>query len=154
MKYLTSRDDFLFPIESQFNQIFDQFFNGSVKDSLKSKVGYPKMDVSEDYEHLTVKVAVPGIKLEDIDVQLDYSMSKPQLTVSGRTSSYTDTEKVKYYVKELRQSAFTRTLTLPEYAVKEPDAFLEDGILTLRWKVPESNKEPEPKKISIKQIKK
>ena len=153
--YLTTRDDFLFPIESQFNKIFDQFFtNGPVKDSLKAGVGYPKMDVTEDDENLTIRVAVPGLKLDDIDVVLDNSASNPQLTISGRTVHAQSNTKTKYFVKELRSSSFKRTLLLPEYAKNDPEAFLEDGILTLRWQVPLEEKETEPKRITIKQIKK
>jgi HSP20 family molecular chaperone IbpA len=69
------------------------------------------------------------------------------------STSYESSSKSVYYVKELRQSAFKRTLALPSYAKEEPDAILEDGILTLKWKQPEKLKIPEPKKISIKQIK-
>lgn len=151
--YLSTRDDFLFPIESQFNKIFDQFLsNGPVRDSLKSSVGYPKMDVCEDENNLTIRIAVPGLKLDDIDVTLDNSSSHTQLTISGKSNQvYSDT-KAKFFVKELRSSSFKRTLTLPEYAKHDPEAFLQDGILTLKWKVPIEEKEPEPKKITIKQI--
>ena len=153
--YISTRDDFLFPIESQFNKIFDQFLsNGPVKDSLKASVGYPKMDICEDEENLTIRVAVPGLKLDDIDVVLDNTSTHPQVTISGKSSHvYSDT-KSKFYVKELRSSSFKRTLTLPEYAKHDPEALLEDGILTLRWKVPIEEKEPEPKRITIKQVKK
>lgn len=153
--YLTTRDDFLFPIESQFNKIFDQFFtNGPVKDSLKAGVGYPKMDVTEDDNELSIRVAVPGLKLDDIDVILDNSNSNPQLTISGRTVVPQSNPKAKYFVKELRASSFKRTIILPEYAKNDPEAFLEDGILTLKWRVPIGDKENEPKRITIKQIKK
>jgi len=154
--YLATRDDFLFPIESQFNKIFDTFLShGPMKDSLKGSVGYPKMDVTEDDEYLTIKVAVPGLKSEDIDVVLDNSIKKqPQVTISGKSTNITTNPKAKFFVKELRTSSFKRTLTLPEYATEEPEALLDDGILTLKWKVPIDMMEPESKKITIKQVKK
>ncbi len=156
MHMLSHRDDFLFPIESQFNKLFDQFFApNKIKDSLKNSQGYPKMDVFENNESLVVKVALPGIKLDDISVEFDSSnKANPEVTISGKMSSnYEPSSKSVYYVKELRQSAFRRTLALPNYVQTEPDATLEDGILTLKWKQPEKLKEPEPKKINIKQIK-
>lgn len=155
MQYLTRRDDFLFPIEAHFNKIFDQLLIGNnLKDSIKSTQGYPKMDVFEDKDSLVVKCAVPGMKLEDISVEVDIQKN-PEVTISGKMSyEHENPKDSKFYVKELRQSAFRRTFSLPDYARKEPDAILEDGILTLRWKIPEVEKEPELKKITIKHGKK
>jgi HSP20 family protein len=153
---LSHRDDFLFPIESQFNKLFDQFFSpNKIKDSLKNSQGYPKMDVFEDEEKLMVKIALPGIKIEDISVEFNNTnSSSPEVTISGKSSMNNEINgKSVYYVKELRQSAFRRTLALPNYVKDEPEATLEDGILTLKWKHPEKPKETEPKKINIKQIK-
>ena len=149
---LTRRDDFLFPIESHFNKIFDQMLGpNSLKDSLKASQGYPKMDVVEDEKFLTVKVAVPGLKAEDIVVEYNNVGGELEVTISGKMSqSYESPKNAKYYVKELRQSVFKRTLLLPEYATKEPDAVLEDGILTLKWDVPEAAKISEPKRIAIR----
>ena len=148
------RNDFLFPIESHFNKIFDQFLRGnSLKDSLKASVGYPKMDVYEDDKHLTVLVAVPGLKIEDISVEMD-SGEEPEVTISGKSSIGSESKSARFYVKELRQSSFRRTVTLPSYASKEPEAILEDGVLRLVWKVPEAAKPAEPKKIEIRQVKK
>lgn len=156
MHMLSHRDDFLFPIESQFNKLFDQLFApNKIKDSLKNSQGYPKMDVLETKDSLLIKVALPGIKLDDISVEFDMTnKSNPEITISGKMSNDNEQIGKVYYVKELRQSAFKRTLALPNYVDAEPDAILEDGILTLKWKLPEKLKEVEPKKISIKQIKK
>lgn len=155
MQYLTRRDDFLFPIEAHFNKVFDQLLTGTnLKDSIKSTQGYPKMDVFEDKEFLVIKCAVPGMKLDDISVEID-TQKTPEVTISGKMSQeYESPKDSKFYVKELRQSAFRRTFSLPDYAKKDPDAVLEDGILTLRWKIPEVEKEPEPKRITIKHGKK
>ena len=148
------RNDFLFPIESHFNKIFDQFLRGnSLKVSLKASVGYPKMDVYEDEDYLTVLVAVPGLKIDDISVEMD-CRNDPEVTISGKSSFGVERKDAKFFVKELRQSSFRRTVTLPPSANKDPVAILEDGILRLVWKVPETVKPPEPKKITIKQVKK
>jgi HSP20 family protein len=156
MQYLTRREDFLFPIEAHFNKIFDQLLVGnSLKDSIKATQGYPKMDVFEEKENLVIKVAVPGLKIEDLNVE--FNSNNSQVTISGKMSSQFETQKdSKFYVKELRQSYFCRSVNLPEYAVNDPEAFLEDGILTLKWKIPkpEIEKEQVPKKITVKQNKK
>jgi len=163
MKMLSHRDDFLFPIENQFNKLFDQFFSDNkIKDSLKASQGYPKMDVVECENSLMVKVALPGLKAEDIDLNFDLSnQDEPKLTISGtgisksnKAESLKPPNEVFYHVKDLRQSSFKRTLLFPKYVNTEPDATLEDGILTLTWKIPEKVKEPEVRKIAIKEIKK
>lgn len=161
MHMLSHRDDFLFPIESHFNRLFDELIssNGNkLKDSVKSIAGYPKMDVVEDNGNLLIKCALPGMKLEDITVEFDHNDKKypAVVSVSGKMSKdYENSKDAKYYVKELRQSSFSRQFVLPKYIVEEPEAFLEDGILTLRWKIPEPPKlkAPEKSKITIKQIK-
>lgn len=158
---LSHRDDFLFPIESHFNRLFDELIssNGNkLKDSVKSIAGYPKMDVIEDNGNLLIKCALPGMKLEDISVEFDKKEKEypAVVSISGKMSkSYENSKEAKYYVKELRQSSFSRQFVLPKYVVDEPEAFLEDGILTLKWKIPEPPKlkVPEKNKITIRQIK-
>lgn len=153
---VTRRNDFLFPIESHFNKVFDQLLDpkfdlNSLKDSLKASQGYPKMDVFETERKLVMKVGVPGIQKEEISVEYNTEENgRPSITISGKCQKYNETkEDVNYYVRELRQSVFERTVLLPEYAKKEPDAVLKDGVLTLTWDVPQT-KVPEPKKITIK----
>lgn len=161
MHMLSHRDDFLFPIESHFNRLFDELIssNGNkLKDSVKSIAGYPKMDVIEDNGNLLIKCALPGMKLEDISVEFDKKEKEcpAVVSISGKMSkSYENSKEAKYYVKELRQSSFSRQFVLPKYVVDEPEAFLEDGILTLKWKIPEPPKlkVPEKNKITIRQIK-
>lgn len=153
---LARRNDFLFPVESHFNKVFDQLLDpkfdlNSLKDSLKASQGYPKMDVFETEEHLVMKIGVPGVQKEEISVEYNADESgRPSVTISGQLQKYDEMkEKVNYYVRELRQSVFHRTVLLPEYAKEEPDAVLKDGVLTLTWNVPKQVV-PEAKKITIK----
>jgi HSP20 family molecular chaperone IbpA len=158
---LSHRDDFLFPIESHFNKIFDELIssNGNkLKDSVKSISGYPKMDVVEDNGYLLIKCALPGMKLEDIIVEFEHNDKTypASLSISGKMSkSYENSKEARYYVKELRQSSFSRQFVLPKYVTEQPEAFLEDGILTLKWKIPELKtlKISDKNKVIIKQIK-
>ena len=65
------------------------------------------------------------------------------------SSKYCSAKESEYLVRELRQSFFTRTLSIPNRVVGEPEANLADGILTLTWET-ERAKEPPVKRIEIK----
>lgn len=153
---LSCRNDFLFPVESQFNKIFDDFFNDfnikGLKDSIKSSQGYPKMDVLEDGGHLWVKVAVPGMNLNDLKVEVEEK--ERRVTISGKMSEeYNSPEdnSVTYHVRELRHSQFKRVIQLPDYVEGDPEAELKEGILILKWKLREEAQPPPKKLIEIRE---
>jgi HSP20 family protein len=146
---LACRNDFLFPIETHFNKLFDEFFQGSLRDSVKATQGYPKMDVYEDDDKLSIKMAVPGMKLSDIKVEIE---SDKTIIISGRMSEeHTPEKNTTYHVRELRHSQFKRILQLPEYVEEDPSAELKDGILTLTWKLVQEPQPPPKKLIQIKE---
>ena len=84
--------------------------------------------------------------LDDLEIEIDGNT----VTVKGKMSSkYCSAKESEYLVRELRQSFFTRTLSIPNRVVGEPEANLADGILTLTWET-ERAKEPPVKRIEIK----
>lgn len=145
---LSCRNDFLFPIENHFNKLFDSFFNDAnlkgFKDSLKATQGYPKMDILEDDGRLWIKVAVPGMNLEDLKVEVE---ENGLVTISGKMSEEHNAEdNVTYHVRELRHSQFKRVIQLPDYIEGDPEAGLKEGLLTLSWKI-KPEEQPPPKKL-------
>lgn len=138
------RDDFFFPIESHFNKVVDEFLSKS--SGIKASNGYPKMDVLNEDDRLVVKVAIPGVKSEDIQVEFH----DRTLKISGKMSEeHQSPEDAPYYVKELKKSSFVRHLTLPDWVNTDPEAVMKDGILKLSWDVPKKE-EPQPRLIEIK----
>ena len=86
----------------------------------------PPMDAYEDGNTITVKVAVPGMKKEDLKITLDQSL----LTISGKTAETTETRKEDYYRKEIRSGSFSRTFPIPCPVDREKiNATCKDGIL-------------------------
>lgn len=141
------RDDFFFPIEQQFNKMFDDFFGKN--SSIKASHGYPKMDVVQEDGNLVVKVAIPGVAPSDIQVEVQ----EGTLKISGKMSEeHQSGEGSSYYVKELKKGSFVRHLTLPGWVKSDPEAVLKNGILRLSWALPKEEKvEPEkPRLIEIK----
>ena len=150
------RNDFLFPIETQLNKLFDQFFESDgLKDSVKSTQGYPKMDVIEDDNCLQFKLAVPGVKLDDLQIEVEDFLDRVSphriLTISGKMSEeYASKDDAVFHIRELRHSQFQRVLQIPDLVEGEPEAELHDGILVLKWKIKKEELPPTKKAIPIK----
>jgi HSP20 family protein len=136
--------------EQILNKFFDEFW-GNRKNFIHSNTSYPKMDIFEDDYYFCIDFSVPGVKEEDLD--LETIKETKLLTIKG--SSRISREKSYYYhLKELKQSAFTRTIQLPENIETDPEVcHLENGVLKLAFKkiVKKQEKlEETVKKISIK----
>lgn len=146
-----SKNDFLFPVEHYIDSFYNEFFKSSnVKDAVKAVGGYPKMDVNiENDRHLVIRAAVPGMTVDDINIEF----SNRILKISGQMKEeYKSSNNAVYYVQELRKSKFTRELELPEWVKEEPEATLKDGILKLTWEVPLKEEPEKPKLIKVKPI--
>jgi HSP20 family protein len=146
-----SRKDLFWPFEQEFNQLLDSFFNdGNLIDKVRGKGGYPKMDVVAADGKWKIAVAVPGVKPEDVKVEL----LKDRVRISGKMEEkYQSPEGSQEYVKELRTSNFSREVLLPkEINEQEPTATLEHGMLTLEWSLPEIKEENTVKAIEVKVV--
>ena len=143
---LIPRDEFLFPLEQTFNKLFDDFFHNknTLLNVTKANSGYPKMNYYDDGEVVRMVFSVPGVRKEDLDIEYNDDHT---LTLHGKMSAeYIASDKAYYYCRELRQSSFSRTVTLPEHS-KPPTANLKDGILTLTFETEPIKEKP---KLKIK----
>ena len=136
--------------EQIFNKIFDDLL-GNRKKFIYSNTSYPKMDIFEDDFYFCLDFAVPGVEEKDLDIEI----VKETLLLSIKGSSRILREKSYFYhLKELKQSAFSRTIQLPEDIDNEPEVcHLENGILKIAFKkIAPKVEEPKEtiKKISIK----
>ena len=141
------RDDLFFPLEQTFEKFYRDFFGDKSNFNIaKSSSGYPTTNAYIDGEHFKMLFSVPGVSKDDLEIEIDGNT----VTVKGKMSSkYCSAKESEYLVRELRQSFFTRTLSIPNRVVGEPEANLADGILTLTWET-ERAKEPPVKRIEIK----
>ena len=149
----SSKEEFFFPIEQYFEQFYQDFFRDFNCDKLKSTAGYPKMDVYVENDHFYIKMALPGVKADDVKLEIFSKNDGKVMEISGKMSEEFQSDKdPNYFIKELKKSTFMRQVYLPNNLVnaEEPDALLKDGILTLKW----SRQKSEPQKMSkIVQIK-
>lgn len=149
MNLIPLRDDLFFPLEQVFDKFYQDFFhNKSAINTVKSNQTYPKMNVYLEGNSFVMKLAVPGLKEDDLD--LEYKNDNT-VTIRGKMSDeHSSSPQASYYIRELRQSTFERSLILPEFVTGEPEsAILSDGLLTLTWKL-KPKKDESIKKISVK----
>jgi HSP20 family protein len=101
----------------------------------------PLADVEEGEDGYTVEIELPGVRREDVDVQLVDRV----LTVSGEVKEKERTGVLHRRTRRIGQ--FRYTVTLPGAVDAENvDARLHDGVLTIR--VPKSA-EAKPRRIAI-----
>ena len=102
----------------------------------------PRADIYETEEHVVVQLDIPGVKIEDVDVQCEKGM----LSVKGERK-FNEDEKRQYYRVENVYGPFERYFEIPRTLnVEKIEAKYNAGILTLTFPKTE---EAKPKKIAI-----
>ncbi|MBI3943039.1 MAG: Hsp20/alpha crystallin family protein [Chloroflexi bacterium] len=102
------------------------------------------LDIYEEGNNLIVKASLPGMKPEDLNVQVENQV----LTISGEIQEEKERKEQQYHLREHRYGRFERTVRLPSpVVVDKAEAVFEDGVLTLR--LPKTE-EAQAKKIPIK----
>jgi HSP20 family protein len=88
----------------------------------------PALDLYTTPEAVVAKVALPGVKPEDVDV----TIGDDRVTISGTFQEDKETTDAGYVRKELTEGKFSRTFSLPT-AIKADaaKADFKDGLLTL-----------------------
>jgi len=103
----------------------------------------PSFDVRETADSYVFKADMPGIRREDLDIQL----AGNRLTISGRREAEATGQEGQTYTQERSFGTFSRSFTLPEEVESSKVAAeLRDGVLHLM--VPKSP-EVRPQKIKI-----
>ncbi len=103
----------------------------------------PSFEVFERKDGYVFKADLPGVKQEDLDIQL----TENRLTISGKREAEERKEGERWYAFERQYGQFTRTFSLPEGVDGEHvRADLRDGVLTL---VVPKKPEVQPRKIQI-----
>lgn len=87
------------------------------------------VDIYDDNESVVVKAEIPGIRKEDINVQL----TPDSITISGEKSSEQRVDQKDFYRVERSFGSFSRTCRLPvQTVVDSARASFKDGVLEVR----------------------
>jgi HSP20 family protein len=103
----------------------------------------PALDMFERGDSLEIKVELPGVKQEDVDV----SLANDMLVIKGERKMDSGVKAEDYTRSEIAFGSFYRSIPLPPNAdVKNIEAMYEDGILTIKLQRVAGAK---PKKVNV-----
>jgi HSP20 family protein len=113
------------------------------KDQLAAGTFAPPVDVYEDEQTLVLKLEIPGVNDEDLNVSLENNT----LTVQGERKFEKEEKEENFHRIERRYGSFTRTFRLPNTIDTEKvDASYDKGILKITLA---KRAEAKPKQIKI-----
>ena len=150
MKYLIRKPDtFMNTLNEEINSIlkrsFDSVFPEYVLEKETRGLTIP-VDIKEFDNEYKVRVEVPGIKKEDINVELN----KSYMAISAKKEEEKEEKTKKYHKTEFAYGNYSRTVYFPqEIDVSSSEAHLNNGVLCLN--LPKIKTEDEKtKKLEIK----
>jgi len=131
-------------LQNRLNSIFNDFARPEgTQESLAAGNFVPAVDVYEDEHKLVLKLEVPGIKQEDLDVRVE----NQTLTVRGERKFESEEKEENFHRIERRFGSFTRSFTLPVTVdTGAVAAKYENGVLVIQLAKKEAAK---PKQVKI-----
>ena len=95
----------------------------------QENVSFVPVDVYEDGNHLVIKAAIPGIKPEELEVEIQHDNI---LIIKGETKSETEQKDKKFYRRECNYGSYYRSIQLPnDLQLDKIDAQTENGVVTI-----------------------
>jgi len=131
-------------LRNEIDRLFEAPFADLARVSPLLSGWTPALDMHEDRDNIYVRVELPGMKREEIDLQLhDHT-----LTISGERRAENKEEDAEVYRAERYVGRFQRSVQLPRPVdVAKVKAQYRDGILTVT--LPKAE-EAKPKQIEVK----
>ncbi len=132
-------------LRNRINRMFDDplFARAFDKEDIPMSSWNPAVDIYEDDDSFVVNAELPGVKKEDITIDLKDRV----LTIRGERTFDNEIKEDKYFRRERFSGKFQRSFSLP--ASVDPNkikAEYKDGVLNVRIPKPEEQK---PKQITI-----
>ena len=133
-------------LQDRINRIFDESFSrtADLDDDISMSAWKPSVDIYETDEAIILKAELPGIKKEDVSVEVKDNV----LTLKGERAEEKEIKEKNYYRKERAFGTFNRAFNLQHRI--QPDkikARFKDGILKIEIPKPVEEK---PKQITVK----
>jgi len=128
-------------LNRNFDSMFPEFISGGEE---MDKLAMP-VELKEDEKNYCVKAELPGVKKEDLDIDLD----KNHVTINAKKEEEKEEKDKNYKKSEFRYGEFSRTIYFPnEIDIEKTSAKLEHGILKIEAPKVEAEKE-KVKKLAI-----
>jgi HSP20 family protein len=120
-----------FPFLRHLNRDFDWFFDAFAKEKpfVETALWTPDLEVFEAGNELVVRADVPGLKREDIKVEItDF-----ELTIAGERKVEKEENEKGVYRSERSYGTFFRAIALPDGAKADlAKATVKDGVLEVK----------------------
>ena len=134
-------------IDSVIDNLFNDFFNTVSRtpfNTVNQKSNYPRVDIRENRESVTLDATVPGLRKEDVSI--DYEDGHLKISAEKQNHDGDD-----FIHREIHRSAFSRWFSVDEdeYEVSNISANLVDGILSITIPKKEEAVKPLPRKIEV-----
>ncbi len=130
-------------VRDLMERLFDDRFMRSMWSWSEASEVTPPLDLYATPEAVIAKVALPGVKPEDIDV----SIADDVVTIRGSYEEQKDLTESGYVHSELSRGSFSRSFALPTAVKAEATtASFTDGLLTLT--LPKSE-EVKPRHVKV-----
>jgi HSP20 family protein len=145
MTTITRIDPFreLATLQDRFNSLFENFAEASGTEQLARGTFVPPVDIYEDEHNLVLKLEVPGLNEDDLNVSLENNT----LTVSGERKFEKEEKEENFHRIERRYGSFIRTFRLPSTVDSEKvEAGYDKGILKITLG---KRAEAKPKQIKV-----
>jgi HSP20 family protein len=114
---------------NEMQRLRDELFRSWPGQAGEMQTFAPAVDIYEDEGMITVSAQVPGVKAEDVHIDVENNV----LTLTGERKLEREDKREGYHRIESSYGSFTRSFVLPESADAEKvEANLRDGVLTVR----------------------
>jgi HSP20 family protein len=113
-------------LQEEFNRMWNDF--GGLTNWPQTPAYAPTMDVRETQEAFIVEADVPGMKKEDVQIEVADNV----VTVKGERRSEREENQKDYHVSERTFGSFRRSVAIPGgFAGDKVAAKFENGVLTI-----------------------
>ncbi len=120
---------------SVFNDPFFKPFFSNTENEIQT--WHPMVDIFENKNQIIVKADLPGVKKEDISINVDNRI----LTLKGVRSHEDETKEDNFFRRERSFGSFQRSFTLPaDINSEDIKAEFKEGILKIEIPMPEEKK--------------
>jgi len=126
----------------EMDRLFDDFGFGRrwLRPSWRetgAEIWAPEVEVSQKNNELTIRADLPGLKREDVTVDI----TDNDVTIQGERKHEKEEEREGYYRTERGYGSFCRVIPLPEGAISEQaKANFKDGVLEITIPAPPASK--------------
>jgi HSP20 family protein len=129
---------------NRMNRLFRESYSPEAPEEALTTTNFaPPVDIYEDEHTITLKLDVPGVEENDIDVRIQDNT----LTVHGERKIEKEEKEENYRRVERQYGTFTRSFTLPSSVdTGQVNAHYDNGVLKIRLA---KKAEAKPKQIKV-----